>query len=302
MKKLVVFCLLFFIAGSCLWGQDKSNIKRDTTKGFDFFFNPGMYFGHKKNANYYRGMPSAMESDYANPDIQYVLRNPYWRIDIMRLIIDNYRNVVADTFWLKQPSGMRYTANLSFGIGARYRFTKNLSIGVSFTQARMTAHGYAYLGVKIMDFNSDDEIKCLLVGKERRNSFELIANYVFSQGIVSPFLEAGMHVNNTKVISSDLVVEDVPFSMLNMYGQGVVYDPTMPPTRIDRKLGGVGYGFSAALGLRISFNRWAAIEPVAQFRLEKVNLAGYNDITPNFNIMIRLVLGDKVFAKTGGEK
>ena len=299
MKKLLIFSLLFFIACSYLCGQTKSNMKKDTTKGFDFFVSPGMYVGHKKNANYYRGVPSPIESDYVDPDINYVLKNPHWRNHIMDLIKQNHRGVVGNDFWLDDLSGMRYTTNMSFGIGARYRFSKHLSIGVSFTQAWMIAHGVAYLGVKIMETNSNDRIKCLLVGKEKRNFFELNINYLFlSEGILSPILEAGMHVNSTKVNGADLVVEDVPFSMINRYGPGVVYDPSLSYIETTRRMGGTGYGFSAALGLRISITKWAALEPLAQFRLEKVNLAGYNDITPNYNFMIRLVVGDKVFAKT----
>jgi len=295
MKKILTTILLFLIACPFAEGQGNSAIKRDTTKGFDFFVNAGMYVGHKKNANYYRGVPTDMESDYADPDIRYVLSNYYWRIEILDLIDKHHHNVIADTFWLEELSGMRYTANLSFGIGARYRFTKNLSIGVVVTQARMTANGIANIGIKINEPNSANVLPYPLVGKERRNFFELSINYVFpTQSMVSPFLEADMHASNTKVISSDLIVEKRSFSLINKYGQS--YDPSIPQTEITRKLGGVGYGFSAAFGLSISFNKWVAIEPVAQFRLEKIQLAGYNDITPNYNFMIRLVLGDGFFA------
>ncbi|MCL2131918.1 MAG: hypothetical protein FWH36_05645 [Lentimicrobiaceae bacterium] len=304
MKKLLICCSLFFIVSSYSFGQKNSDTKRDTTKGFDFFVNPGIYVGNKKNANYYRGYSSSAEVDYTNPNpnIFYILRNEHFRRDIRERIKNNHRGVVDDESapWLDDISYMRYTANFSFGIGARYRFSKNLTIGVVVTQARMTAQGTAYLGIKIMETNSDNRLPYPLVGKERRTAFELTANYLFpTQGIVSPFLEGGLHVNNTKVVSADLIVEEHPFSMINPYGQE--YDPFMPQTKLDRKLGGVGYGFSAALGLRISFTKWAALEPAAQFRLEKVNLEGYSNITPNYLFMIRLVVGDRIFAKTSGE-
>jgi len=297
MKKIFISLVIVFTAYSYAFGQEKSNIKRDTTKGFDFFFNAGMYVGNKKNANYYRGIPNSMESDYADPNIMYVLGTGFFRQQIMDIILDNY-NAENDTSKLKwnDLSGMRYTASMSFGIGIRYRFGKNLSIGVVLTQARMTAQGTAYLGVKIYETNSNDEVKCGLVGKERRTAFELIANYIFpTQSMVSPFLEVGLHVNNTKVVSSNVIVENHSFTMINLYGPN--HDPTITQTQLNPRLGGVGYGFSAAFGLRISFNKWAAIEPTAQFRLEKVNLAGYNSMTPNYNFMIRLVIGDKIFAK-----
>ena len=291
-----LFFFLFLALHTRSYGQENATIKRDTTKGFDFFFNPGMYVGNKKNANYYRGFPT-QESDFAQPDINYVLNpdpnNPY-REKIINLIKDKY-NVGGYDLWLneKDVSNMLYSANFSFGIGARYRFTKNLSIGVVLTQALMSAHGTAFLSVKIYETNSNDAVRCFLVGKERRTAFELNAIYVFStQGMLSPIFEGGLHVNNTKPISADLIVEEHSFNMMNQYGP----DPYMYPTETDRKRGGVGTGFSLAAGLRITFNKWAAIEPVAQFRYEKVNLAGYDAITPNYNFMIRLVIGDGFFA------
>jgi hypothetical protein len=300
-KKSLILFLLFFTAASCAFGQNSTNVKRDTTKGFDFFVYPGMYVGNKKNANYYRGYPREMENEeYMEPDpnINYLLNNEWWRKDIREAIRAKNRNA-ADDFAeprFNRSSGMRYTTSMSFGIGARYRFTKNLSIGVTLTQARMTAQGVAYLGIKIYETNSNDEFKCMVVGKERRTAFDLTALYIFStQGMVAPFLEAGMHVNNTKVTNADLVVGDKPFSMINLYGQS--YNPTIPQTQLSPKLGGVGYGFSAAAGLRISFNKWAALEPIAQFRFEKINLAGYDYMAPNYNFMLRLVLGDKFFAR-----
>jgi len=300
-RKLSILFLLFFTACSYAFGQKGAAMKRDTAKGFDFYIYPGMYVGNKKNANYYRGYPSETEKEYLEPDpnINYVLKNEYYQRDIIKLIKENHRNVAASNpgdIWLNNLSGMRYAVNMSFGIGARYRFTKNLSIGVTLTQARMTAQGFAYLHVKIYEPNSNDELKYPLVGKERRTAFDLTAQYIFStKGMVAPLLEAGTHVNNTKVLSAELVVEGTSFPMINPYGQN--YDPTYTQTNLNPKLGGVGYGFSAGAGLRISFNKWAALEPVVQFRLEKINLANYDYMAPNYHFMLRLVMGDGFFAR-----
>ena len=296
-KALFIFFFLFWFLCAHSYGQGKSEIKRDTTKGVDFFVNAGMYVGNKKNANYYRGDLWGAESEYAQPDIKYILNYWHYKEEILRLIEENNRGIGENSFRINNCSNMRYDLNFSFGLGVKYRFNKHLSIGVALTQARMTANGFAYLGIKIYQTNSSDELRYPLIGKERRTAFELNATYLFgTKKYVCPFLEAGMYVNSTKVISADIVVENVPFSLFNY---GTNHDFTYNQTEISRKRGGVGYGFSAAIGLRISFNKWAAIEPVAQFRLEKIQLAGYNSIAPNYNFMIRLVLGDKVFAKTG---
>ena len=296
MKKILIFAVLFFMVCSYSQGQKNTAVKRDTTKGVDFFFSPGMYVGNKKNANYYRGFPTK-ESDYADPDIKYMLNDKIRHDEIMILIKQNNLGIGDTTFRLENVSGMRYIANFSFGIGLRYRFTKNLSIGIALTQSLMTANGKAYIGIKIYEPNSNNTLTYDLVGKERRTFFELTTQYMFSTaGMVSPFLEADMHLNNTVVKNSDLIIEGKSYSLLNKIGLGVAYDPSISQPEVNRKRGGVGYGFSAALGFRIAFNKWAALEPVAQFRMEKIQLAGYNAMAPNYNFMIRLVLGDKFFA------
>ena len=270
MKKVVVLMLLFCVSCVYSYGQKNTVVKRDTSKGVDFFVNGGMYVGNKKNANYYRGNLRGAESEYAQPDIRYILNYWHYREEIQRLIEENHRGIGEKSFRINDCSNMLYDLNFSFGIGVKYRFTQHLSIGVALTQALMTANGFAYLGIKLYQDNSPDELRYPLVGKERRTAFELNASYLFgTKGYVCPLLEAGIYVNSTKVISADIVVEGVPFSLFNY---GANHDFNYNQTDISQKRGGVGYGFSAAFGVRISFNKWAAIEPVAQFRMEKVNL------------------------------
>jgi len=300
MKKTGIFAILFLLLCPYSQAQKNTNIKRDTTKGFDFFFSPGMYVGNKTNANYYRGFPTA-ESDYADPDIKYIFNpassNGIWYNQIMELMVRNHRGIIADTFWLEEVSQMRYSAGFSFAIGARYRFAKNFSLGIAVAQSLMTANGIANIGIKIDEVNSANVLPYPLVGKERRTFFELTAQYLLPVGgMVTPLFEVDMHINSTKVNSSDLIVEGTPFTLLNKLGAGVAYDPNLSQSEVERRRGGVGYGFTAAVGCRIAFNKWAALEPVAQFRMEKIQLAGYNAMTPNYNFMIRLVLGDKAFA------
>jgi hypothetical protein len=62
-------------------------------------------------------------------------------------------------------------------------------------------------------------------------------------------------------------------------------------------MGGIGYGFMGGLGVRLALNKWAAIEPVVQVGVEKLNLSSYGKMRPNYNFIIRLVAGDKLFGK-----
>jgi hypothetical protein len=288
--------------------SQKSSQKKGTQQGFDFFFNAGMYLGNKANANYYGGDPGKDpdpdERKYGDPNIAYVLKNPYWSQDILNIIDRNNNDVIADEFWLEEISGMRYNLAFSFGVGARYRFSESFMLSFLFSQTRLTAEGIATLSMKTTGINPDiGGIKYFdanLIGKERRNFFGINASFLFITTIpyVFPFLELGVHMNSTKVLSSELVVEEeLRLSMINWYGEGTVYDPGFEYPRINPNLGGIGFGIIGGLGVRLTFNQWAAIEPVVQVSVEKVNLSSYDKMRPNFNFMVRLVIGDKVFSK-----
>ncbi|MDR2409905.1 MAG: hypothetical protein LBE13_17590 [Bacteroidales bacterium] len=310
-------CFLFlFICGNVFLTTvfaQKSSTKIDTTKGFDFFFNAGMYLGNKANANYYAGDPSRdpdpSKRKYGDPNIWYVLNNPYIYNEIVRRIGENHTGVILDTafFRLSEISGIRYNLAFSFGVGARYRFSEHFTLSFLFSQVRLTAEGTPTFEIKgtgpnlanggIKYLGSNENYK--LVGKERRNFFGVNASYLFETTIpyVFPFVEIGVHVNSTKVMSCDVFIEGDNYSIINRYGEGTVYDPGIDATEIDPHLGGIGYGFIGGFGVRLAFNKWAAIEPVVQVSAEKINLSSYSQIRPNYNFMIRLVMGDKVFAK-----
>ncbi len=303
-KKFIYLIFGFLVFPSVTVFSQELLEGKDTVKGFDFFFNAGMYLGSKLNANYYRGLPDPIESNYADPNIWYVLDNKYWHQDILNLIDDNHNDVILDpsSFRLESLSEMKYNLAFSFGIGARYRFSESFALSILFSQVRLTAEGIATFGIKGTGVNLDQGIKYLdykLLGKERRNFFEVDVSYFFITTIpyVFPFVELGVHLNSTKVLSSDLIVEGVPFSMINWYGEGTIVDPSISYTEINPQLGGIGWGIIGSFGVRLAFNQWAAIEPVVQVSAEKVNLSSYGTIRPNFNFMIRLVVGDKLFAK-----
>ena len=98
--------------------------------------------------------------------------------------------------------------------------------------------------------------------------------------------------------SADLVIEDTYFTMIDYYG-GQIYDPTINQTQIDPYLGGVGGGVLAGVGLRMLFTQSIALEPVVQLQYTYINLEvnSFKKMLPSYNFMIRLIVGDKIFAK-----
>ncbi|MDR1792104.1 MAG: hypothetical protein LBR36_01470 [Bacteroidales bacterium] len=304
--KIVLFTDIFILFCGAIFAQkqlpEEANQKvAAKDRGFDVFFDAGMYVGNKKNANYYRGLPTK-ESSYGDPNISYLLNNPLQLNNIMTVIEESGNHTIDRTsFDIEEISEMKYQMAFSFNIGIRYRLGEHFTIGLNFGQALLTARGDANFvfkntsGVNVGDYSYQ---LYPIIGKERRNFFGLsLLCYFPTQSIVSPFIEINAHINSVKVKSADLVVENSPFSLINWYGEGVQYDPTITQTKVDPRLGGVGFGVGGGVGLKIAFTDWVAIEPMAQVYAEKANLRGYNKITPNYNFIIRLVVNDKVFSK-----
>jgi len=301
MQKAVY--LMFLILFPLSVFSQKTKQEKDTNKGFELFFNAGMYWGSKYNANFYRGDPDPIDRDYADPDMGYVLGNSYLKQEVWRLIYDKHHNDIIDTFFnFEGMSNMKYNLAFSFGIGLRYRFSESFTLSFLFSQVGLTASGLATFGTQGRGANLDKGVQYFdypIMGKERRIFFEINASYLFEtvHPSIFPFVELGVHVNNVKVLKCELIVEDVPFSMINMYGAGTYYDPSIAQPVINPYLGGVGFGFVGGFGVRFAFNKWAALEPVIQVSTEKLHLSSYGKMRPNYNLMIRLVVGDKVFRK-----
>ena len=276
----------------------EKNALNEQAKGFDFYFNGGTYFGNKFHAGFYNGSSSP------DVDVKRVLNNYQLKKQIDDLIAER-QNIILDANGVslaELPENMRYNISFIFGFGILYHLNRNLSLSLSFSQARLTAvSGFTLTYNSGVPGNEKPQIlEYNLIGKEVRTFFELGVTYMFyANKHALPFLELAAQLNSVKVKSADMIIEDNAFSMIDYYG-GQTYDPTIDQTRIDPYLGGVGGGVLAGAGLRIPFTKAIAIEPVFQLHYSFINLE-VNDLKkmlPHYNIMIRLIVGDKIFAKS----
>ena len=303
MNNMPIYKSSFVIFVLCLFSvtafAQKKEHEEESMKGFDFFFNAGMYKGHKFNANYYRGVPDEMNKKIGDPDITYVLGNKYWYDEIMNWIDDNETGIILDKRERVALSNMHYNLTFYFEIGVRYRFTESLMLNILFGQARMTAMGTANFEFNSTEVNMPTKIiEYPLIGKERRNIFQVHLTYLFHTTVpyVFPFVEIGGHLNSVKVVNSDIYFYERPYDMINRYGD-IPFVPGSGATELNPQIGGVGFGFMGGFGIRLAFNSWAAIEPVVQVSADKLNLSSFGKIKPNYNFMVRLVVGDGVFSK-----
>jgi hypothetical protein len=304
MKKVInKFTWILFIAVLPLnmlkAQQNNSDNESNTLKGFDIFVSAGMYVGHRENANYYRGIHIPSKSNYGDPNIRNIFNNRY-RISEIKDVLDADPTTLSDSVSLGGLSEMTYRVSFAFNVGLRYRLGKYVTLGITFGQALLTAQGTATIdllntsGINIGDINHK---QYPLIGKERRNFFGLnLLCYIPTKSIITPFVEAGIHINSVKIRSADLFVEKRPFTLINWYGEGMEYVPNTEYTTVDPKLGGVGFGLGMGIGIKIAFTPWFSIDPIAEICAEKPHLAGYDKMTPNFNFAIRLVMSDKIFA------
>ena len=262
-------------------------------KGFDFFFNGGMYKGHSDQATYYNG---------GNKDIRIgrVLENRILKEQIDRLVSEQ-SGVILDSKGVhleEIPARMHYDWSFCFGVGFGYRITPALSLTGTVGQVKLRTQGTAVFGYNkgVIGNQTADYLNYPVVGKEKRNFLEVGVRYMeASDSKYKWFAECALQLNSVKVESADLVVEGEYFTMIDYYG-GADYDPTITQTLIDPMLGGVGYGITACGGLHMTINSWAALEPFLQLQYSRFKLGDHNRFRPNGFIGIRILVRDYLFA------
>ena len=302
--KLTKYLYFLFFGITCLLHsslhaqKDTSRKVSDYDKGFDFYIGAGTYLGNKFTANYYNGISNQREVDIGR-----AIGNKYVKKQIDNLIRDRQRIILdAEGVRLREiDENMRYNMAFIFNFAALYHFNKSVAMYLSFSQARLTATG----GITF-DYNSGvpgnerpQILKYHLIGKELRNFFEIGVYYTFyTEGKVLPFVEFAAQLNSVRVKDADLFVEDHRFTLMDIYA-GKPYVPNSGLTEIEPYLGGVGGGLVGGFGVRIPFTKSIALEPVVQVQYIYVNLE-VNDrkrMMPNYNFMVRLIVGDQIFAK-----
>lgn len=308
MLKKSLFFLLFLNLCLGLFAQHDSGVDskdvdnekaKNTSKdnnikdqGFEFSIGGGCYFGNKYNAQYYNG-------DLSNENnLGYIFGNKY-RYDEINNYYKAYYPYVSDSVRFGEPLGnTTYKATVMVSLGVKYKFTKNWSIQLTFSFARLKATGqFRVLYTSVPSIERPGYIdNQYILGKEDRSLFDLAATYVFTtKSIVKPFLEMGAQFNYIRVKSMEAIFYDedknarLNYSLLNThqnYVPGVQSDGTV------YKYGGAGFGFSAVAGIKIKFNEFISLDPCFYFSASHFGLEGYKNFSFNYGIMVRVVMSD----------
>lgn len=317
MKKFLVFFLIIFSCSlafaqsgnrsryastnnTSFSAKDNKEEKEDDNikdKGFDIIFAGGCYFGSKYNAQYYNG-------DYNNENgLDYLFENTYRYRDIYTMIKEHYP-YISDSIHYGGPLGnMKYRVAVMVQLGIRYKFTKNWSLQLVYSFSRLKANGQFRLLYEAVPGNIRTGMldNQYILGKENRSLIDLsVCYHITTRSIVKPFLEAGVQFNFVRVKSMEAVFYDnnnnkiKSYSFINdrqNYIPGVQSDGTIV------KYGGPGFGFSAAAGLKLAFNKFVSLDPCFYFNAGKFGLEGYKDFSYNFGVLVRIIMNDSMFSK-----
>ena len=298
---ILIFCLPAFSqsrSSSSTSQSSKKEKENDNIKeqGFDIIFAGGCYFGSKYNAQYYNG-------DYGNENnLNFLFGNKYRYDEINQLIKDHYSWISDSIYYGGSLGNMSYRPAIMIQLGVRYKFSKNWSIQLVYSFARLKANGqFRLLHEEVPGNYHPDLVNNYILGKEDRSLIDLSACYHFTtKSIVKPFIEAGIQFNFVRVKSMEAIFYDdnknklKSYSFINdlqNYVPGVQSDGTIV------KYGGPGFGFSACAGIKLAFNKFVSIDPCFYFNAGKFGLEGYKDFSYNFGVLVRIVMNDSMFSK-----
>jgi len=239
------------------------------TGGFQFGLNFGMYLANKYPANYYNG------SDANLNNIKYILGNKYLYYDIYKTIPR-----ITDTFFVKQyPTDMHYPATASAGLYISYNFNRSTGVYIQFNYVKLKPHDAFTVEVDPKEYLTNPDLRLYSIsGEEERINIDLGYSRSFRLGQNIDIIgEAGIALNDIKVLKSRIYIEDKEYSIINVYGKNS-YIPNSNMQSYNITQGGIGIGLHGGAGVRFNFSDSFALQPGATLYWNNVNLEGYKDM------------------------
>lgn len=281
-KLILSICLI--ILGTAAFAQydDEPNTYQPFGE-WDLGLNFGMYWPAKYHAQFYNGREENVNK------ISYVFNNKYWYEDIKRELNS------SDTVFVSElPSNMRYTAAFQIGIYLRKTFDNYLGFSMQFDYSKLTASDKFTVEVDPDYILTDPDIRIYDIwGVEERVNIDLLVSKYFKldNPMFIPFFEGGLNISSTVVKENKIRMETLEYSLVDVYLSGG-YVPGAAQNEYDIHQGGIGLGFSAAVGVKMMFNDQISIDPGFRVYFQKIKLEGYELMKPSFSIFVRLSLAD----------
>ncbi len=247
---------------------EKNNVLRKN-KGWRFGVNFGAYFANKSTANFYNGT--------GDNNIQNVFNNPHYEKQILEVLKINDK---SEILYKVLPTDMKYDPAMLLGLFIKYNFNKKTGLFIQFNYSKLKAADVFTLVLEdYTQFEPEYKI-CNIYGIEERinidlglsTGFELSDNYMY-------LFEAGLNINDTKVLESKIQIENLKFSIVDY-------------TAIYYKIvqGGIGYGGFIGSGLDMKFSEQLSLYLGGNLYIKKINLGDDPGYKPNFSIFLRLIV------------
>ena len=254
-----------------------SPMGRPSYTGFYFGLNIGALWANKYQANFYNGASGNVDS------IGLVFNNYYYREDIRRELNDTFR-------LLELPTEMRYKATYQIGFYIRYNFVRNSGIFIQFNYAKLEAKDFFTMGIGgTPQYLTFDNIQLFPIwGKEERIYIDIGGSQTFPlDKVLGLYMEAGLNINNTRVLENKIAIGSLEYSLINIYGT----TPYIPNTQMQTyqvHLGGLGIGAFLSAGLRANFDKNISLDLGGTFHWNNANLEGYERYRPHAGAYLRL--------------
>lgn len=292
---------LFIIAMMLATGAsaDDWDVHRPTgpksAEGLSVFVNAGTLWADNNVADFYSGIPGnantverVLHSELYGRQIWEDLTNA----DLISSSISNYTMLTVDEY-----SHARYNLSFQFGLGFRYDYPSGFGWLARFDIVQLTVVGAFNLnsstGGAVLE-QRGRYVPCEISGRENR------INIDFGLTKRIPLLEnidldvnAGLNINNTKVLSHDMMIAGRTYSILDVWnGQSPSYG-TQPYEYINQ--GGIGVGFFGTLALAYNFEGIGTVSLGYTCYRTKINLEGYAATGWQHNLFARFVINNFIF-------
>ncbi len=303
-RKLIFFVICVCIITSNIFGQNSLNTslfsagfkldngnltpvydlkKKDKTidkRGLTFGINMGMIKGNSYNAMNYNGDTVKNENS-----INYILKNTYHYNEIKHEL--NERNFRLYSI----PGNMSYDASIMVGFYARYNYNNSTGIFIQFNFSKLNTNGLFALSIDSATFTSEPALRYFpIYGQEERTYIDIGLHKEYYLGEKANFfINGGLNFTNTLVTKNGITINDLDFSIINVYGNQS-YVPGSGAQPYEVRQGGIGFGFFGGCGVNLNFNEKVSVDPGLNLYYQSIKLSGYEQYRLNYYLYIRLML------------
>lgn len=278
---------VLLLVTSASFGQknrsDNDDEQIEKNKSWSFSINTGMAFANKYHANFYNG------ADGNQNELSFILDNYYHRQEIKRTLNDSFALV-------GMPTDMKYNPAFCVGFSIVKKFNKHFGVFAQFNFSRLKAVDYFTLKIGATPTGQAfPNLKNYPIwGKEDRVNIDVgVRGEIGFANRISGFLEGGLNINNTRVKQNSIAIENLEFSLINIYGNQA-YIPNTQLQEYNIKQGGLGIGAFISPGIEFRFDENAAIDLLGSIYWTKINLMHYSTFKLHYNILLRFVFNTSV--------